>query len=55
MSFRFEWNHNKAVLNTVNHSVSFDEASTVFNDPLAQIFNDDVHSIYERREIIIGH
>jgi uncharacterized DUF497 family protein len=35
--------------------VSFDEAITVFDDPLAYIFNDEDHSIAEHREIIIGH
>jgi hypothetical protein len=33
----------------------FDEASTVFDDPLARIFDDEVHSFDEKREIIIGH
>jgi hypothetical protein len=55
MSYRFEWDQNKAALNIVNHGVSFDEASTVFADPLAQIFDDEVHSSHEPREIIIGH
>lgn len=55
MGYRFEWDQNKAALNIVKHSVSFDEASTVFDDPLAQIFDDEVHSSYEKREIIIGH
>jgi hypothetical protein len=35
--------------------VSFDEALTVFADPLARIFDDQDHSIEERREIIVGH
>jgi uncharacterized DUF497 family protein len=35
--------------------VSFDEALTVFADPLARIFEDEDHSINEQREIIIGH
>ena len=35
--------------------VSFEEALTVFNDPLARIFDDEDHSIEEQREIIIGH
>ena len=35
--------------------MSFDEASTVFDDPLAVIFDDEDHSIEEVREIIIGH
>jgi uncharacterized protein len=55
MGYRFEWDQNKAALNIINHGVSFDEASTVFDDPLAQIFDDDVHSPYERREVMIGH
>jgi uncharacterized DUF497 family protein len=37
------------------HGVSFEEALTVFSDPLARIFDDEDHSIEERREIIIGH
>lgn len=28
---------------------------TVFADPLARIFDDEWHSLNERREIIIGH
>jgi uncharacterized DUF497 family protein len=45
----------KAALNLRKHAVSFDEASTVFNDPLARIFDDLGHSTTESREIIIGH
>ena len=36
------------------HHVSFDEAVTVFKDPLALIFDDIEHSEQEHREIIIG-
>jgi uncharacterized DUF497 family protein len=36
------------------HGVSFDEAATVFEDLLARIFDDELHSANERREIIIG-
>ncbi len=36
------------------HGVAFDEAITVFNDPLAYIFDDVSHSENEHREIIIG-
>lgn len=35
--------------------MSFEEASIVFSDPLAFIFDDEDHSAEERREIIIGH
>ena len=55
MSVRFEWNGNKAKLNLSKHGVSFDEATTVFDDPLAVIFDDLNHSSRERREIIVGH
>ena len=55
MSYRFEWDNNKARSNQTDHEVSFDEASTVFDDPLAKIFDDEEHSTDERREIIIGH
>ena len=55
MSVQFEWDKDKAESNLKKHGVSFDEASTVFADPLARIFSDDDHSQGERREIIIGH
>jgi uncharacterized DUF497 family protein len=52
---KFEWDQTKATANLKKHSVSFEEAKTVFNNPLAVIFDDEAHSIDERREIIIGH
>ena len=55
MSLEFEWDPKKAVANLGKHGVSFEEAITVFADPLARIFNDDKHSSEERREIIVGH
>jgi hypothetical protein len=55
MSFHFEWDPLKATKNLRKHGVSFDEARTVFNDPLARIFDDPEHSADEAREIIIGH
>lgn len=55
MSFRFEWDPKKADTNQTKHDVSFEEALTVFADPLARIFPDEDHSITESREIIIGH
>lgn len=55
MSLRFEWDTAKATANIRKHGVGFDEASTVFSDPLAVIFDDDRHSEEEHREIIIGH
>ena len=55
MPFRFEWDEHKAASNVTKHGVTFDEASTVFGDPLAAIFDDEEHSRDEIREIIIGH
>jgi len=51
---RFEWDPTKAEKNIRKHDVSFDEAVTVFKDPLAFIFDDEAHSEEEHREIIIG-
>jgi hypothetical protein len=51
---RFEWDPEKAASNVRKHGISFDEAVTVFKDPLAFIFDDTTHSEYEHREIIIG-
>jgi uncharacterized protein len=55
MAVRIEWDSRKAIGNLRKHEVSFDEASTVFDDPLAAIFPDEEHSSGEIREIIIGH
>ena len=55
MSLRFEWDPKKAETNLSKHDVSFEEAITVFADPLARIFTDEEHSVDELREIIIGH
>jgi uncharacterized DUF497 family protein len=55
MAYRFEWDEKKARLNWLKHGVSFDEAATVFDDSLARVFDDELHSTDERREIIIGH
>jgi uncharacterized protein len=51
----FEWNPKKARSNFTKHRVSFDEAATVFNDPLSRTFDDPDHSIDEQRFIIVGH
>ncbi|HZY40690.1 MAG TPA: BrnT family toxin [Anaerolineae bacterium] len=54
MDYYFEWDARKAATNERKHSVGFDEARTVFYDPLARIFDDVDHSSAEHREIIIG-
>jgi hypothetical protein len=55
MSVEFEWDEDKAASNKKKHQVSFEEAATVFADPLAAIFDDEIHSADEQREIIVGH
>lgn len=50
----FEWNPDKAELNIEKHGVSFQEATTVFNDSLSVTFPDPDHSIGESRYVIIG-
>jgi uncharacterized DUF497 family protein len=52
---QFEWDPAKAAANLANHGVTFEEALTVFMDPLARIYEDPDHSEAERREIIVGH
>jgi len=51
---QFEWDAAKATANLSKHGVSFDEAKTVFDDPLYVDFYDPDHSDEEPRYIIIG-
>jgi len=51
----FEWDPAKAAANVEKHGVSFEEAITVFQDPLARIHADPDHSQSEAREILVGH
>ena len=50
----FEWDSNKAATNLAKHGVSFEEAKTVFDDPLYIDFYDLDHSDDEHRYIMIG-
>ncbi len=50
----FEWDKQKAERNTSKHGVSFEEAQTVFTDPLYLDFYDPDHSDEEERYIIVG-
>lgn len=52
---KFEWDELKADANLKKHGVRFEEAKTVFDNPLAVIFDDAAHSTDEQREIIVGH
>jgi uncharacterized protein len=51
---RFDWDENKAVSNLSKHGVSFEEAKTVFDDPLYVDFYDPAHSEEEDRYVIVG-
>jgi uncharacterized DUF497 family protein len=51
---QFEWDPEKAKSNYNKHKVSFEEAVTVFYDPLSVTFDDPDHSVGERRFITIG-
>ena len=54
MTLTFEWDEEKAVANLKKHQVSFEEAITVFNDPLSITILSPDHSIDEERYIDIG-
>lgn len=51
---KFDWDPVKAADNLVNHHVSFEEAKTVFGDPLATTIADPDHSIGEERFLTTG-
>ena len=51
---QFEWDPEKAELNRRKHGVSFEEALTVFYDPLSATFEDADHSVGEQRLITVG-
>jgi uncharacterized DUF497 family protein len=51
---QFEWDREKASANFKTHRVSFDEAATIFYDPLAATFEDRDHSTREHRFLTIG-
>jgi hypothetical protein len=51
----FEWDDIKAARNFEKHGVSFDEAATVFGDPLALTYYDPDHSHDEDRFLTFGH
>src|SRR2546422_5232382 len=50
----YEWDARKAIANLRKHGVSFEDAATVFFDPLALTFQDPYHYNGEQREITIG-
>ena len=53
-SVNFEWDPAKARQNHRKHRVSFQEAATVFGDPLAATYSDPDHSMSEQRFLTVG-
>jgi uncharacterized DUF497 family protein len=51
----FEWDEKKNAANIKKHHVSFEEAQTVFFDPLTKVAEDPDHSNQEDRFIAVGH
>ena len=49
---RFVWDARKAAANLKKHGVSFEEASTAFDDELGAYYPDSLH---EHRFILIGY
>ena len=54
MTLRFEWDPQKATRNLAKHGVPFEEAATVFGDPLGHITSDPRHSVSEERFVLLG-
>ncbi|RMF86008.1 MAG: BrnT family toxin [Nitrospinota bacterium] len=54
MGLTFAWDEKKAAENWRKHRVSFEEAATVFGDPLSLTIPDPLHSVGEERFVIIG-
>lgn len=52
---KFEWDAEKERANRKKHGVSFQEATTVFGDPLAATIPDPDHSRGEPRFLTIGY
>ena len=54
MTLRFEWDSKKTLSNKRRHGITFEQASTIFGDPLSITVHDPAHSIGEDRFITIG-
>ena len=55
MALLFEWDPREARRNLTIHGVSFDEASTAFQDPLSKTIADPLHFEDEERFVLLGH
>jgi len=50
----FDWDSDKAVENIAKHGVTFEEAASIFSDPLAITFPDPDQSMGEERVLTFG-
>jgi uncharacterized protein len=55
VSSPFQWDRRKADQNAAKHGVTFEDAATVFADPLSLTIGDPIHSDGEDRFVILGH
>jgi len=55
LALRFEWDPKKAATNRSKHGVSFEEAASVFGDPLSVTIHDSEHSRSEERLVTLGY
>lgn len=53
-NLKFEWDNNKASINKQKHGITFEEASTIFSDENAILFDEPEHSEVEERFLMIG-
>jgi uncharacterized protein len=51
----FSWDERKAATNLRRHGIRFEEAATVFVDPVGRAYDDPDHSEYELRFLLVGH
>jgi uncharacterized DUF497 family protein len=54
VALEFEWDPRKAAANLAKHGVTFEEAATVFGDPLGRFLADPRHSSKEERFVLLG-
>jgi len=54
LGYIFEWDPKKAESNARKHGVTFDEASTVFGDPIGLLMPDPDHALNEERYLVLG-
>ena len=52
--YYFDWDENKNRINLEKHGITFEEASTVFFDERAILFDDPEHSLDEDRFLLLG-